>query len=44
MPLDPKARAILDADKALNLPPRHTLSPSEARSQKTRDLLRRRSR
>jgi acetyl esterase len=34
MPLDPKARAILDADNALNLPSRHTLSPSEARSQK----------
>jgi acetyl esterase/lipase len=34
MPLDPKARAILDADDALNLPPRHTLSPVEARIQK----------
>ena len=33
MPLDPQAKAILDAMAALNLPPLHTLSAAEAREQ-----------
>jgi len=32
MPLDPQARALLDADQALGLPPRHSLSAAEARA------------
>jgi acetyl esterase len=34
MPLDPKAQALLDADHALGLPEKKTLTPAEARSQK----------
>ncbi len=34
MPIDPKVQAILDADQALSLPPKKTLTPDEARRQK----------
>ena len=32
MPLDPQAQAVLDQLAALNLPPNHTVTPSEARA------------
>ena len=32
MPLDPQAREVLDALDALGLPPNHTVSPEEART------------
>jgi acetyl esterase len=34
MPIDPQAKAIIDADRALGLPPKKTLTPDEARQQK----------
>ncbi len=34
MPLDPKVQALLNADQALGLPPKKTLTPEQARAQK----------
>src|SRR5437879_4081270 len=34
MPIDPKAQAILDADEALGLPQKQTLTPDESRNLK----------
>ena len=33
MPIDPQAQRVMDQIAALNLPPRHTLTPDEARQQ-----------